>query len=155
MSEFKLEIKGLERLRKSFKESPKVVRAEMARGVKSSVLFLQLMMRREVPVKTGKLKKNIDAHTDFFGNNLRGRVGPNLSIVKYGFWVHEGTKPYTIRPRTKQALWWPGLRHPVKLVRHPGIKKNPYIPRTITKSEGQVNKIFEKLTDRIIEHLGQ
>jgi hypothetical protein len=31
-----------------------------------------------------------------------------------------GTRPHVIEPRNKQALSWPGARHPVKRVQHPG-----------------------------------
>jgi hypothetical protein len=31
-----------------------------------------------------------------------------------------GTRPHVIEPRDKQALAWPGARHPVKRVNHPG-----------------------------------
>jgi hypothetical protein len=35
----------------------------------------------------------------------------------------KGTKgPYMIRPRRKKALYWKGARHPVRVVRHPGLK---------------------------------
>lgn len=34
--------------------------------------------------------------------------------------IRFGTKPHVIRPRNKQALFWPGARHPVKKVNHPG-----------------------------------
>ena len=37
-------------------------------------------------------------------------------------WPHieYGTRPHVILPRTKAALWWPGLDHPVARVNHPG-----------------------------------
>lgn len=40
------------------------------------------------------------------------------------------TGPHTIRPRNKRALFWPGARHPVFAVRHPGsvIPARPFIP---------------------------
>lgn len=31
-----------------------------------------------------------------------------------------GTRPHVIEPKDKQALAWPGGRHPVKKVNHPG-----------------------------------
>lgn len=31
-----------------------------------------------------------------------------------------GTRPHVIEPRDKQALSWPGARHPVARVNHPG-----------------------------------
>lgn len=38
-----------------------------------------------------------------------------------------GTAPYTIRPKTKKALWWPGAGSPRKSVRHPGLPARPFI----------------------------
>ena len=34
--------------------------------------------------------------------------------------LEHGTRPHVIEPRDKQALSWPGARHPVKRVNHPG-----------------------------------
>ena len=39
-----------------------------------------------------------------------------------------GTKPFTIRPRTKRALYWPGAKHPVGAVHHPGLPPRPFFP---------------------------
>lgn len=39
-----------------------------------------------------------------------------------------GTRPYTIRPKGKRALYWPGAAHPVRLVRHPGLPPRPFFP---------------------------
>ncbi len=36
----------------------------------------------------------------------------------------KGTQPYTIRPASKQALFWPGASHPVTKVNHPGVSKH-------------------------------
>lgn len=37
-------------------------------------------------------------------------------------WLEDGTPPHIIRPRTKQALWYPGAPHPMALVHHPGTR---------------------------------
>jgi len=34
--------------------------------------------------------------------------------------LERGTRPHVIEPKDKQALAWPGGRHPVKKVNHPG-----------------------------------
>lgn len=34
--------------------------------------------------------------------------------------LEHGTRPHVIEPKDKQALAWPGGRHPVKRVNHPG-----------------------------------
>jgi phage gpG-like protein len=39
----------------------------------------------------------------------------------------EGTRPYTILPRDRKALAWPGGRHPVARVHHPGLPARPFL----------------------------
>ncbi|MET0416058.1 MAG: hypothetical protein ABW022_08560 [Actinoplanes sp.] len=34
--------------------------------------------------------------------------------------LEHGTRPHVIEPKDKQALHWPGARHPVARVNHPG-----------------------------------
>lgn len=42
-------------------------------------------------------------------------------------WHHFGTPPYTITPKTKEALSWPGGPGPRKKVNHPGLPARPII----------------------------
>lgn len=48
--------------------------------------------------------------------------------MEYGF-VHQfgGKKTYTILPKHKQALAWPGGAHPVKKVVHPPLPARPFL----------------------------
>lgn len=39
-----------------------------------------------------------------------------------------GSRPHTIRPRAKRALFWPGAAHPVGAVHHPGLPARPFFP---------------------------
>lgn len=146
---FTIEIKDLDKLKKAFKQSPQIVRTELGKAIKISVNIIKPIMQTEVPYKTGKLRQNITA----FSSGLSGRVGPNLKVTPYALAVHNGTGPYIIRPKTKKALWWPGLSHPVKMVRHPGIKANPFIERTVDKVDSPINKIFGNSIDKIINKL--
>ncbi len=41
-------------------------------------------------------------------------VDPKAKILEHG------SRPHVIEPKDKQALAWPGGRHPVKRVNHPG-----------------------------------
>lgn len=41
--------------------------------------------------------------------------------------VEMGTAPHVIVPRNKKALHWPGARHPVARVNHPGTAPMPYL----------------------------
>ena len=47
----------------------------------------------------------------------------------YAIFQQLGTKgPYTIRPRLKGGLCWPGAPHPFKSVTHPGLPPRPFFP---------------------------
>lgn len=65
--------------------------------------------------RSGKLARSITSASDTHA----AQVGSNLL---YAAIHHFGgkTKPHIIRPRDKQALAWPGGRHPVREVQHPG-----------------------------------
>ena len=71
----------------------------------------------------------------------------------YALYVHEGTKAHIIRPRIKQALYWKGALHPVKIVQHPGTKKNPFVERTVREVQNPVQRIFLNTVEEIIKKL--
>lgn len=52
--------------------------------------------------------------------------------------LDEGTKPHVIRPWRKRALFWPGARHPVRQVRHPGIKAR-YLTKAVQRKVDATN----------------
>ncbi len=67
---------------------------------------------------------------------LAGSIHPNFgpdfaeagTNVVYAEWQQQGTDgPYVILPRNKQALFWPGAKHPVKKVVHPGLPPRPFL----------------------------
>lgn len=66
---------------------------------------------------TGRLAASITKRA----TSTSAEVGTN---VVYAAIHHFGgrTKPRIIKPRNKKALYWPGARHPVKSVKHPGSK---------------------------------
>jgi phage gpG-like protein len=66
---------------------------------------------------TGRLRNSI--HAKVFSNQVQ--VGTN---VVYAAIQHFGgsTAPHTIFAKPGSALFWPGAKHPVKKVNHPGSK---------------------------------
>lgn len=66
--------------------------------------------------------------------------GPNwmeLSAhAKQARWHQEGTQPYTIRPKGKKALFWPGGPGPRKKVNHPGLIARPFLG--VSDGDGQL-----------------
>ena len=66
-------------------------------------------------------------------------VGTN---VQYARMVSEGTRAHRIEARNAKALFWPGAAHPVRSVRHPGTKPNPYVEEAVAASGPQVAAII-------------
>lgn len=78
-------------------------------------------MRRGCPVDTGALLASIR-----FSNDSMTLVSVHVGTDHWAD-VEYGTNPHTIVPRTKKALFWPGARHPVRKVNHPGTPAQPFI----------------------------
>jgi hypothetical protein len=82
----------------------------------------------------GKLKNSFDV--------VKVNIGEYQVITtreeKYN-WVTLGTPPHAIYPKTKKALWWPGLPHPIAYVDgkppppHPGNRPNPFATDAMSK----------------------
>ena len=146
---FEIKIDGLEKLKEGLAKAPQVVANEMSAAIKDSVGIIRPMMRRQAPVASGKLSRNIYARS----SGLTGEVGPDLAETPYAIFVHEGTKAHEIRPVTKKALYWKGALHPVRLVHHPGTKANPFVERTAQEAEPVVNRIFGVKIENIVRQI--
>ncbi len=104
-------------------------------AMQRAVLVVEAFAKREAPVKQGTLRRSITSRVERGGD--RGVIGTNL---RYARPVHEGSRPHTIRPTTAKALFWKGARHPVKVVRHPGSKANPFLTRAADRSRAAVER---------------
>lgn len=68
-----------------------------------------------------------------FERSLRLMGGLSITVTSdspYIGFVTRGTRPHRIEPRNRRALSWPGGRHPVRGVNHPGTRPNPFIPES-------------------------
>jgi hypothetical protein len=156
---YSIEIIGLNRLVTAFKQAPQLVVKKCGEGIKNSVHMIRPIMKQEAPIgkpgggkgHPGMLRRSIYARYA----NFEGEVGPDLAVTPYAYYVHEGTRPYDIRPKTKKALFWKGASHPVKVVHHPGIRANPFVARTAEKVTPMVNAIFGKIADDIVNKLAK
>ncbi len=101
-------------------------------------LTVEAEAKRRVPVRTGTLRRSITSAVENAGQ--RGRVGTNL---RYAVAVHEGTKAHVILPRNKKALFWKGARHPVRKVRHPGTKGQPFLTDALKASRTSLDTIVK------------
>jgi hypothetical protein len=57
---------------------------------------------------------------------------------------------WEIRPRRKKALYWPGARHPVARVQHPGARPYVLIGRSAVSSEALVNRQWADAVGRVL-----
>lgn len=80
--------------------------------------------KRYCPKRTGALEDSIEHHVEG-GDLIVSATGSDEET--YAAYVELGTMPHVIRPKTKQALYWEGAAHPVKVVHHPGTKPQPFL----------------------------
>lgn len=97
-------------------------------------LFGERVMKQEAPIRKGRLRTSIEALVQ----GKRASVGTSVS---YALGVARGNKPHRIEPKTKQALFFPGARHPVRGVDHPGNKANPFDLRALAKTKASASSI--------------
>lgn len=142
----KIEIKGLDKLKRAFREAPREVADQIQKAINQSVVLVQANARKEAPHKTGTLQRGIK----FKVSPFKGRVE---STTDYGIYVHEGTKAHIIRPVRKKALFWKGASHPVKMVHHPGTKANPFMTKGASRSEGQVQRVFQIAVNKALSNI--
>lgn len=71
-------------------------------------------------------------------------------------WITDGTRPHYIYPWFKQALWWPGLGHPVPWVGppytalHPGTKPNDFVQHALDRSSSNDRKIADHMAGDVV-----
>jgi len=100
-------------------------------GSKDAARQLLDLTKEEAPVRTGKLRDSL--RVDWRGKD-RFVITEGVS---YGKFVRLGTRPHPIFPKTKRALWWPGLERPIAYVKkHPGTRPNPYHLRALARLGG-------------------
>lgn len=97
---------------------------DVARAVERTRIAVQNEARRRAPVDTGRLRSSIVSRTEGGGRSLGYVIGSN---VNYAAAVEYGTAPHVIKPKHKQALFWPGAAHPVAQVNHPGTRAQPFL----------------------------
>lgn len=84
-------------------------------------------------VQSGRLRASITHRVFSSPDGAFAEVGTN---VEYAGFVEFGTAPHTIRPRNRQALYWKGAEHPVRLVRHPGNRPYPFLRPALVAAAG-------------------
>jgi HK97 gp10 family phage protein len=105
---------------------------DVKRAVERTRIDVQNEARRRAPVDTGRLRSSIVSRAEGSGRSIGYVIGSN---VGYAAAVEYGTSPHVIKPKYKQALYWPGAAHPVAQVNHPGTRAQPFLRPAIEMTE--------------------
>ena len=101
------------------------------------------VLERNSPVDHGVLKK-------WFSESLGSDEAVIKSPAEYAEWVNDGTRPYTITPTSKKALYWEGADHPVKVVHHPGIRGRHFVEDSLADVNGRLDGYFLKAISEVM-----
>ncbi|PWI08330.1 hypothetical protein DIZ27_23105 [Streptomyces sp. NWU339] len=105
---------------------------DVKQAVNRTRIDVQNEARRRAPVDTGRLRSSIVSRAEGSGRSVGYVIGTN---VNYAAAVEYGTAPHVIKPTKKKALYWPGARHPVAQVNHPGTAAKPFLRPAIEMTE--------------------
>ncbi len=86
------------------------------------------------PVLTSRLKEDLAKEYD--NRSKVARIG--AKTVPWAIYAEEGTPRHDIFPKGKEegganALWWPGAKHPVNYVDHPGGEATHFMKNALYK----------------------
>lgn len=101
------------------------------------------VLERNSPVDHGVLKK-------WFSESLGSDEAVIKSPAEYAEWVNDGTRPYTITPTSKKALYWEGADHPVRVVHHPGIRGRHFVEDSLNDVNGRLDGYFLKAISEVM-----
>lgn len=110
------------------KTDPKRYNNAIKRTIRNVTLEAESRCKKEAPYKYGHLRRGHSSIIIDF-------TGTVINRQKYWQYVVYGTKPHTIKPKTKNVLKWEkdGETYYAKEVNHPGTAPNNY-PQRVLKS---------------------
>lgn len=114
----------------------------------TSALIIQWEAKKEAPVDTWILRKSIQY-----------TIYPNYWLIysplSYALFVHEGTKPHSIKAVKKKSLYrekdWIGYF--AKSVKHPWTKANPFFTRAVEQTKDKVIAKCNEILQSVINNL--
>lgn len=92
------------------------------------------------PVDTGQYAHGTGGPGGFRRDRIRTRGGSGVrvtALAPHALIVEVGSRPHIIEPRDKQALSWPGARHPVTRVHHPGTRAHHTLRNALLRAAGR------------------
>ena len=99
---------------------------EIGRHYKSISNKIVVLAKKQVGVKTGRLRSSINSSFSSTPRGMKWEIGSN---VGHALIHHQGTRPHVIKPKTAPLLVFrsKGRLYRVSQVMHPGTKPNRYL----------------------------
>jgi len=109
----------------------------ISRLLTTACIIVERRARQIVHRKTGSLARSIT-------HEVKGKIGRVGTNLLHGPWVELGTRPHKIKPRSKKALFWEDLEHPIRSAMHPGARAYPYLRPALHQSKDEVESLIGK-----------
>ena len=148
---YDIKIKNLNEIREAFKLAPNVVNDELQRGVKDAGKTLLSIEKREAPVSSGNLRRNIILDYKPISAIIfpRSKYAP---FVNFGTGIFGPKKQY-VRPKRAKVLAFKKGGKMIYAKRTKGMRANPFVERTAKMAQGKLNKIFDDILKNISEKI--
>ncbi len=144
---FSVQVEGLDKLELALKNYPEIAHPVFQQAInRAPDILAKYTVPGVVPYRTGQLIQT-------FRRDVRDLIARWFPTVRYAPYVEFGTRPHVILPKNGKALYWPGARHPVRMVKHPGSKANPFMERIRDKATGEINATFKEALDVILKKI--
>lgn len=83
--------------------------------------------------------------SDFLDGSFTGKLQSNSPVAGI---IEFGSRPHIIRPKGNNFLFWPGAKHPVQEVKHPGTPAFRVLGEATKEAAEDVENIFESALKR-------
>lgn len=118
----------------------------MRDAIAESTRFGRELTQANTPKRTGRTAASVSASINGGGSRVIGTFGSDYPVFEY---LEKGTRPHIIQPRFKKALFWPGARHPVRVVHHPGTAAQHPLERSAqvagAGAKGRLGNVFREV----------
>lgn len=148
---YKVEIPNLDLMREAFAKSPQKIAPILIDAVKKAGAEIVNEEKKQAPVKTGNLRRAIELQT----GNIYARITPTAnysSYVNFGTGIYGDRHDY-IRPTRAKVLRFTIGGKVVYAKRTKGQRANDFIGRTLDAKISNINDIFNKATEQIVNEL--
>jgi len=103
----------------------------------------------------GPMRESIEAKVELGMDASALVTGQVFTEDPRAIYVEEDTQPHDIVPRFKAALFWPGARHPVRRVHHPGTTGTHMFRQAEETLERVAPARAQQAVDRAAQRLGE